>query len=68
MAVRSRESSASLELELRNRPDAYVRRRGLLWKRFRPARVNQLTVQGECTSVCWASDSLKISLMVSADC
>jgi hypothetical protein len=27
MAVRSRESSESLELELRNRPDAYVRRR-----------------------------------------
>ena len=28
----------------------------LLWKRFRPDRVNHLIVQRECTSVCWASD------------
>jgi hypothetical protein len=32
------------------------------------ATLKQLVVQRECTSVCWASDSLKFNLMVSADC
>src|SRR6266436_2702781 len=32
-------------------------RRRLLWK--------QLVIQPECTSACWASDSLKFNLMVS---
>jgi hypothetical protein len=28
----------------------------LLWKHFRPDRVNHLIVQRECTSVCWVPD------------
>src|SRR6202022_1157576 len=40
--------------------DACRARRRLLWK--------QLIVQRECTSVCWAPVSLKLNLVVSADC
>ena len=66
MAVRSRESSSHhLNCGI---VGTLMRGGGYIGSVSDPARVNQLIVQRECTSVCWASDSLKFNLMVSADC
>ena len=66
MAVRSRESSSHhLNCGI---VGTLMRGGGYFGSVSDPARVNQLIGQRECTSVCWASDSLKFNLMVSADC